>query len=363
MAFLRSLLGAPLRPSFTSSPSAPAVGESPPLSAKCAPPRRASAGGAVGGPVSDEQFSHTPVMLEEVLELFDAVPGGLIVDATIGGAGHAAALLERRSDLHLLGIDRDPAAVAAARRRLEPFGGRAEVRSARFDDLDELLDARPEPLAGALFDLGVSSHQLELAGRGFSFRLDGPLDMRMDPTSGEPASALVNGADEATLASLFAEHGETRFAHRIVRAIVAARPITGTAELAAVVEGAIPAAARRRGHPARRVFQALRVAVNEELDQLEPALGAAIDHLTPSGRVVVLAYHSGEDRLVKQYFDERVLGGCVCPPDLPCVCGARSEFAVLRRSARLASAAEIARNPRAEPARLRAIERLRDGAS
>jgi 16S rRNA (cytosine1402-N4)-methyltransferase len=305
----------------------------------------------------DETFSHDPVMLTEVIEAFDSVPGGVVLDATLGGGGHSAALLERRPDLAIVGIDRDPSALRAAAARLVAFGDRAGIVRARFDDLGEIVDDHGGALSGALFDLGVSSHQIDRADRGFSFRLDGPLDMRMDPEHGAPASDLVNGATEDEFTELFAANGEDRLARRYARAIIAARPIATTTALASVIEDATPGALRRRGHPARRVFQALRVAVNEELEQLTPALEAAIDRLVPGGRVVVLAYHSGEDRLVKALFDERVSGGCTCPPGLPCVCGASSDFRVLSRGARLASAEEIARNPRAEAARLRVLER------
>jgi 16S rRNA (cytosine1402-N4)-methyltransferase len=207
-------------------------------------------------------------------------------------------------------------------------------------------------------DLGVSSHQLDVAARGFSYRQAGPLDMRMDRSSGRTAAELVNSEDEEALAALFAAHGEERFARRIARAVVAARPVERTEQLAALVEAAIPAAARRRGHPARRVFQALRVAVNEELEVLEAALDLALDRLAAGGRIVVLAYHSGEDRLVKAKLGEAATGGCTCPPGLPCVCGAEPTVRLLNRGARLASKDEVARNPRAEAARLRAAERL-----
>ncbi|HVB06694.1 MAG TPA: 16S rRNA (cytosine(1402)-N(4))-methyltransferase RsmH [Acidimicrobiales bacterium] len=305
-----------------------------------------------------QEFRHVPVLLDEVLELFDAVPEGLVLDATVGGGGHAAAILERRPELQLLGIDRDPEAVVAATSRLAPFGARAKVVHARFDELAALVAEAGAPLVGALFDLGVSSFQLDAAHRGFSYRNPGPLDMRMDPSRGHGAAELVNGADEETLVDLFEAHGEERFARRIARAVIAARPLDSTDELAAVVEKAIPAAARRRGHPARRVFQALRVAVNEELDLLAPALEAAIAALVPGGRLVVLAYHSGEDQLVKRTLAGAASGGCVCPPGLDCVCGAVPTIRLLNRGARLSGKAEIERNPRAEAARLRAAERL-----
>ncbi len=216
------------------------------------------------------------------------------------------------------------------------------------------------PVVAVFFDLGVSSHQLDVAARGFSYREPGPLDMRMDPGQPMTAAELVNSASEAELASLFAESGEDRFARRIARFIVERRPLHTTSELAEAVAAAVPVAARRRGHPARRVFQALRIAVNEELGQLGDALDDAIDLLVPGGRCVVLAYHSGEDRLVKARFVHAATGGCTCPPGLPCSCGAVASVRLLTRGARKASAAEVAANPRAESARLRAVERLAD---
>lgn len=305
-------------------------------------------------------FSHTPVMVDEVVSLFAPVPPGVVVDATVGGGGHAVALLSAHPHLRLLGLDRDPAAVDAARAAMARFGERAEVRQARFDDLAELVTATlvPLPLSGVLFDLGVSSPQFDVPERGFSYRHDAPLDMRMDPGQSFTAADVVNGATEDDLAALFAEHGERRFARRIARAVVAARPLHTTGQLADVVRNAVPAAARRTGgHPARRVFQAVRVAVNEELETLERAVPEAIDMLGPGGRCVAIAYHSGEDRIVKSAFAEAVTGGCACPPGLPCACGAVPLGRLVHRGARRPSVAEVSRNRRAESARLRVFER------
>ena len=307
---------------------------------------------------------HEPVMVDEVLALIADAPGGVVVDATLGGGGHAAAILERRADVVLLGIDRDPEAIASAKERLAPYGARAIVRHARFDEIGATLnEALPTEIARSgvaaiLFDLGVSSHQLDDAERGFSYRLSGPLDMRMDQSAGFPAGELVNTAPTSELERLFFEHGEARFGRRIARAIAAARPIESTTQLAEVVAAAVPAAARRRGHPARRVFQALRVTVNEELDVLADALDEAIDLLVPLGRIVVLAYHSGEDRIVKQRFRSWCSPVCSCPQGLPCSCGASARARPLTRGAERPSPAEVARNPRAREARLRAVERL-----
>lgn len=317
-----------------------------------------------------EAFPHEPVMAHEVIELLSSVPDGLVLDATLGGAGHGRALLEANSGLRLLGIDRDPMAVAAATGELAMFGDRSIIRRARFDSLGQVVRevqdqlGTPENrrgLTGVLFDLGVSSPQLDMAERGFSYRRDAPLDMRMDPTVGRTGADVVNGSDEDTLVELFADNGETRFARRIARAIIAARPITTTGQLADVVREAIPAATRRTGgHPARRVFQAIRIAVNEELDQLHTGLDAALGLLRPGGRCVVISYHSGEDRLVKSTFTSAATDDCHCPPGLPCVCGADPQFRLVNRGSRRPTEDEVNRNRRSEAARLRVIERIPD---
>jgi 16S rRNA (cytosine1402-N4)-methyltransferase len=311
-------------------------------------------------------FSHEPVMVTEVMDLLSAVPAGVFVDATLGGGGHAEALLRSRDDIVLLGIDRDSDALDAAAARLAPFGDRVELRRSRFGALADVVEAVVSEgdarwsagVSGVLFDLGVSSPQLDRAERGFSLQREGPLDMRMDPSSGRTAGELVNGASEQELAALFAANGEGRLARRLARSVIAARPIESTTELAEVVSAAVPQAARRRGHPATRVFQALRIAVNEELDEVAGALPPALAMLAPGGRCLVIAYHSGEDRLVKAAFNEAVTGGCTCPPGLPCVCGARPEHRLVFRGSHKATQAEIDRNRRASSARLRAIERM-----
>lgn len=308
--------------------------------------------------MSSAPFTHRPVMLDEVVAALAPVPPGVVLDATVGGGGHSAALLGAHPHLQVVGLDQDPDAVTAAEVALAPFAGRATVVRSRFDRLDEVLDGLGLPaLSGALFDLGVSSPQLDRHDRGFSYRADAPLDMRMDPERPGSAADLVNTATVPELAGLFADNGEGRFAGRIARAIVAARPLQSTLQLAEVVRDAIPAAARRSGgHPAKRVFQALRIAVNQELDILPGALDAALRRLSPGGRAVVLAYHSGEDRIVKDRFRDAVTGGCTCPPGLPCVCGARPIATAVTRKARRPTAAEVAANPRAESARMRVVE-------
>ena len=307
------------------------------------------------------EFRHDPVMAGEVVEALATTPQGVLVDATVGGGGHAAALLGASTSHRLIGIDRDPAAIEAAVGLLAPFGARAQLVRARFDAVAAVLEqlAPGEPFAGVLFDLGVSSPQLDEAARGFSYRFEAPLDMRMDPDEPDSAADVVNGWSEEALAGLFSENGEPRFARRIARAVIAARPLRTTLELAEVVRSAIPSAARQRGgHPAKRVFQAVRVAVNRELELLPVALERAASRLAPGGRAVVISYHSGEDRIVKRLFAEAAAGWCTCPPGLPCVCGAVPAMRVLTRGARMPSAAELAANPRSTSARLRVAERL-----
>jgi 16S rRNA (cytosine1402-N4)-methyltransferase len=305
-------------------------------------------------------FAHEPVMLAEVLAVFEPLTAGVVVDATVGGGGHSRALLEAHDGISIVGLDQDPAALAAAAARLEQFGDRVVLLRARFDDMTARLAAiGVEAIAGFLFDLGVSSPQLDRAERGFSYRSEGPLDMRMDPSVARDAATLVNTLSEVELAGIIRDFGDERFAGRVAGAIVRARPISSTTELAEVVRDAIPAAARRRGgHPAKRTFQALRIAVNRELEILPGALDDAIALLVPGGRGVVLAYHSGEDRIVKERFRFAENGGCTCPPRLPCACGAPRLVRLLTRGARTPSAAEIERNPRAESARMRSLTKL-----
>jgi 16S rRNA (cytosine1402-N4)-methyltransferase len=322
-------------------------------------------------------YEHLPVLVDRVVELFAPVPPGTVVDATLGGGGHAAALLTAHPHLRVLGIDRDTEALEAAAVALAPFGDRVSFRHGRFDDLTTILreqgphattterhDERPaaEPVTGVLFDLGVSSPQLDRAGRGFSYRVAGPLDMRMDRTQERTAADVVNGYSESELVRVFRDNGDERYAPRIAAAIArhrSVKPIETTTELADIVRDAIPAPARRRGgHPARRAFQAIRIEVNAELDILPAAIDDAIDVVEPGGRVVVISYHSGEDRIVKDRFRNAASGGCTCPPGLPCVCGAVPSVRLLRRGAEKPSAAEIEANRRAESARLRAVEKL-----
>lgn len=306
-------------------------------------------------------FEHDPVMLAEIVESLGDAPAGVVLDATLGGAGHASAVLRAWDHLSIVGVDRDPQALAVASERLREFGDRAKPVRARFDHLDAVLDdLGVDELAGFLFDLGVSSPQLDWDDRGFSFRHDGPLDMRMDPDGPRSAADFVNDAPEQEIASALRRNADERFAGRIASAIVAARPIATTTELAEVVVNAIPAAARRKGgHPAKRTFQAIRIEINEELTMLAPAIEAAIRRLAPGGRGLVLTYHSGEDKIVKRVIRDRTeVDG---PRDLP-VAPEPTDFTALRPLARKASTEEVARNRRASSARLRGIERRLVGA-
>ncbi|WP_419926551.1 16S rRNA (cytosine(1402)-N(4))-methyltransferase RsmH [Candidatus Poriferisocius sp.] len=305
----------------------------------------------------DRRFVHHPVMVAEVVEHLSAVPSGAILDATVGGGGHARALLNARPDLSLIGLDRDPAAVETAASALAGRG--AAIRQARFDDLGDVLDSLGSPIVvGVLFDLGVSSPQLDSAERGFSYRQSGPLDMRMDPAQEQSAHAVVNGWAIEKLAGILRSYGDERYANRIAAAIAAARPIASTTDLADVVRDAIPAPARRRGgHPAKRTFQAIRIAVNDELSQIEPALDTATDRLAPGGRGVVISYHSGEDRIVKRLLrrragldDEARFRGLPRPASQT-----PPAIELVPRGSRRPSPAEIADNPRASSARFRAF--------
>ncbi|MGI9622149.1 MAG: 16S rRNA (cytosine(1402)-N(4))-methyltransferase RsmH [Acidimicrobiales bacterium] len=305
-----------------------------------------------------DDFGHIPVMLDEVLEVFAPIDTGVVVDATVGGGGHARAILDAHDRVHLIGFDRDPAALVAAEARLAPHSDRVGLYHATFEDFGRRLDELGiTDISGVLFDLGVSSHQLDQSTRGFSFRSEGPLDMRMDPQSPRSAAELVNDSDEATLASVLKDFGDERHARRIARAIVAARPLETTTELATVIADAMPAASRRSpGHPARRSFQALRIAVNAELEMVERGIDQAVDRLGPGGRGAVLSYHSGEDRIVKRRLRAAAgldsVGARGLPPPEP------PSIRLLRRGGRTASEAEVEANPRASAARLRSFERL-----
>ncbi len=305
-------------------------------------------------------FEHSPVMRDEIVEALAPTPPGVVLDATLGGGGHSEAILEARGDVRVLGLDRDQDALDFAARRLAPYGDRVMTHRCRFDQLREAIDANDlDGLSAALFDLGVSSPQLDRPERGFSYRNDGPLDMRMDADAPWSADDVVNGYGEADLARIIQRYGDERFARRIAAAIVAARPIESTTGLAEVITSAIPAPARRTGgHPAKRTFQAIRIEVNGELDALPEALDQAIEALVPGGRLAVLSYHSGEDRIAKERIRAAETGGCECPPELPCVCGAVKTVRVVRGVPKRPSKFEQDHNRRAKSARLRVAEKL-----
>lgn len=309
---------------------------------------------------------HVPVLAAEATEWLNPQPGQTFVDATAGGGGHARLLAQRLAPGGTLAlIDRDPEALAAAGAVLEGTDVRAIAIHGNFRETAALLRQRSiERVEGALFDLGVSSHQLDEPGRGFSFRVDAPLDMRMDPTQGETAAQLLERMDERAIVKALYEYGEERWAARIARLIVEERrtkPLKTTLQLANLVQRAIPKAAQPSDiHAATKVFQALRILVNDELGALKEALSQTISLLAPGGRIAVIAYHSLEDRIVKETF-LRQAGRCECPPGLPvCVCGARSVIRILTRKPVSPDMAETVRNPRSRSARLRVAEKLHD---
>jgi 16S rRNA (cytosine1402-N4)-methyltransferase len=312
-----------------------------------------------------EWAAHIPVLLEEVLEYLAPRKGGRYLDGTLGLAGHASAVLERAGEgTELCGLDRDPEALRHATARLAPFAGQTHLYHLRYSEFEEALDDLGWPTVdGALIDIGVSSMQIDLAERGFSFHADGPLDMRMDPDAHESAWRLVNRERHEVLRDIIARYGEEPMAGRIARAIVDARntgSIDTTLQLAAIVERAYPAKwrATARNHPATRTFQALRMAVNDELGELERFLDAILARLAPGGRLVVISFHSLEDRIVKHRM-RHWAEGCRCPRHVPrCVCGHSPEVRILTKRPVTATDGELARNPRASSAKLRAAEKV-----
>jgi 16S rRNA (cytosine1402-N4)-methyltransferase len=310
--------------------------------------------------VSDEEWSeHEPVLLAETMALLDPRSDNLYLDGTLGGGGHAEAILEASSPAgRLIGLDRDPHAIRHARARLERFGNRVELHERSFAEIAEISELDSAGLNGALLDLGVSSAQIDEKARGFSYRQDAPLDMRMGPR-GEPARDLLARADIDELTGIIRLYGEERHARRVALAIVRERdrqPIETTGRLREVVERAVP----RSEHSLKsvaRVFQALRIAVNDELEVLSAGLPRIFERLVEGARLVVISYHSLEDRIVKRYFHD-LASDCVCPPDFPvCLCDKRSQAVILTRRPVTPTEAESERNPRARSARMRAVER------
>ena len=306
---------------------------------------------------------HVPVLADEVRRLLDAQPGDTVVDATFGAGGHAELLaLDLRGKGRFIAVDRDPSARAYFERFRKRAGVQARFLRGEFATVLQQLAANDVRVDAILLDLGVSSMQLDRPERGFSYAVDAPLDMRMDPSAEETAADIVNDAPERELQEIFRRYGEERYARQIARAIGRRRrrePFQRTGELVDTIKVAIPTPARfGEGHPAKRVFQALRIAVNDELGQLEEALPAAVELLRPHGRVAVISFHSLEDRIVKHFFRDEARG-CVCPPDFPvCACGRDPVLRVLTSRAVRPSAQEVALNPRSASARLRVAEKV-----
>ncbi len=312
------------------------------------------------------EFHHVPVLFEETINALAIRPDGIYVDGTLGGAGHSSAIAARLTEGgRLIGIDRDGEAIEAATERLAPYADRCTIVRGNFRDMPAILDdLSVGQVDGILLDLGVSSHQFDDGERGFSYRTDAPLDMRMDTRQSLTAADIVNTWSEKDLAWILKTYGEERFAGRIASAIVRARaehPVKTTFELAELVKSAIPAAKRQTGgHPAKRSFQAIRIACNEELAALEEVLDPAVKRLAPGGRMAVITFHSLEDRIVKNHF-RTAENPCTCPPDFPvCMCGKKPYGKNVFRHPVTAAEGELEENPRASSAKLRVIERLPD---
>ncbi|MDY4518976.1 MAG: 16S rRNA (cytosine(1402)-N(4))-methyltransferase RsmH [Candidatus Spyradocola sp.] len=306
------------------------------------------------------EFKHIPVMLEECMELLNLAqrPTGVFVDGTLGGGGHTEQILERTTG-KVIGIDRDWDALRAAGARLSPFGDRFVPLHGNYANIKTLLQrAGFDGMDGMLMDLGVSSYQLDNPERGFSFHNDAPLDMRMDQTAELTAEKVLNTYPEKELVRIISQYGEEKWAVRIAKFIVAARPLHTTMDLVRVIDAAVPAAERRKvSHPARRTFQAIRIEVNSELSLLEPALRDAVDCLKPGGRLVVITFHSLEDRIVKQTF-QSLQNPCTCPPKAPvCICGKKPLGRVVTRKPVLPTQEECERNLRSHSAKVRAFEK------
>ncbi len=303
--------------------------------------------------------AHTPVLVKEVVEMLAVQPGGRYIDCTLGGGGHAAVILECSSPGgQLLGIDADPAAVKVARQRLQAYSGSTLLINDNFINLQAICYRHDfTPVHGILFDLGLSSLQLSNSGRGFSFQHDAPLDMRFSPDQKVTAADIINTRSELELANMIREYGEERSSRRIAHQIVQERPIKSTTRLARLIERVV-GGRKSRIHPATKTFQALRISVNQELENLEASLQQAVNLLGFGGRLVIISYHSLEDRIVKQFM-QREARDCICPPDIvTCVCGHTASLRLVHRRAITPSAAEVESNPRSRSARLRVAERV-----
>lgn len=308
-------------------------------------------------------FTHRPVLLDECIEALNIRPDGVYLDGTLGRAGHSREIAKRLTSGRLICVDRDRAALDAAQERLAPWMDRVTLVHSNFDRVDEILDELSVPGAdGMLFDLGVSSPQLDDGSRGFSYMTDAPLDMRMDREEGVTAAGIVNGWPQEELRRIIARYGEERYAPQIAGAIVrrrADKPVETTLELVEIIKSAMPAKAlREKQHPAKRTFQAIRIAVNDELACVERMLQKAVPRLNKGGRLAVITFHSLEDRIVKTGLAE-FARGCTCPPDFPvCVCGRTPDIKLVNKKPILPSEREIEENPRARSAKLRAAEKL-----
>lgn len=309
------------------------------------------------------EFTHKPVLLNECLDALAIRPDGIYLDGTLGRAGHSLEIVKRLTTGRLICIDQDAAAIEAARTRLAEHLEKVTLVHSNFSRLGEILkELRVEGVDGMLFDLGVSSPQLDNPARGFSYMHDAPLDMRMDESAALTAREVVNGWSQEELRRILFEYGEERYAPAIARAICRRReeaPIETTFALVDAIKSAMPAAAlREKQHPAKRSFQAIRIAVNSELDVLPPMLEAAVDGLKPGGRLAVISFHSLEDRIIKRTLQE-LARGCTCPPEFPvCVCGKKPKVRLITRKPIVSGEAELAENPRARSAKLRAAERV-----
>ena len=310
------------------------------------------------------EFSHYPVMLGECIEALDIKPDGIYVDCTAGGGGHSEAIVSRLTTGMLISLDQDDEAIEACKTRLAKYNERSKIVKCNFADLGTVLDNLDIlHIDGVLMDLGVSSHQLDTPSRGFSYNCDAILDMRMDPRSPFSAYDVVNGYSEAELRRIISEYGEERFAPSIAHKIVLQReksPIKTTLELAGTVKSAIPEAAARKEaqHPAKRTFQAIRIEVNHELDVIKPAIDAAVSRLKSGGRIVIITFHSLEDRIVKNTFNSYA-AGCTCPKDFPvCVCGKKPIVKIITKKPLTASERELETNARSRSAKVRVAEKL-----
>ena len=311
----------------------------------------------------EKDYGHVPVLLYECLDALAIRPEGIYVDGTLGRAGHSLEIVKRLTTGRLIGIDRDETAIAAAQERLADYADRVTLVHSNFDRIGDILaELHIDGADGMLFDLGVSSPQLDDAERGFSYMHDAPLDMRMDRSAYLTAHEVVNGWSYEELRRILFEYGEERYAPAIARRIVQTReqrPIETTLELVEVIKSAMPPAAlREKQHPAKRSFQAIRIAVNGELDALPPMLEAATEHLNPGGRLAVISFHSLEDRIIKKTMQE-LATGCTCPPEFPvCVCGKKPKLRLVSRKPIVSGEEELAHNPRARSAKLRVAEKV-----